>query len=74
MPVTIRGPIQIQNITTNGNVKFGDCMYISPKDVSRVFAGSGSLNTGIGINTNTAVNGTNYIDPDVIDQPITRNN
>ncbi|HEY2420100.1 MAG TPA: spore germination protein [Neobacillus sp.] len=69
MPVTICGPLQIQNVVTNGNVKFGDSIYISPKDVSKVFAGSGAINIGMGAITNTVVNSTNYIDPNVMDQP-----
>ncbi|WHY75154.1 spore germination protein [Neobacillus sp. WH10] len=74
MPVTIRGPLQIHNVVTNGNVKFGDSFFLTPKDVSKVFAGSGAVNIGIGAITNTVVNSTNYIHPDVIDQPNTGNN
>jgi spore germination protein PF len=69
MPVTICGPLQIHNVVTNGNVKFGDSIYLSPKDVSKVFAGSGAINIGMGAITNTVVNSTNYIDPNVMDQP-----
>jgi spore germination protein PF len=74
MPVTICGPLQIHNITTNAIVKFGDSAIISPKDHSKAFAGSGAFNSGIGVMTNTALNSTNFIDPDVIDQPIAGNN
>lgn len=74
MPVTISGPVQIHNVVTNGNVKFGDSIFLTPKDASRVFAGSGSINLGIGAITNTVLNSTNYIHPNVIDQPNARNN
>ena len=74
MPVTISGPLQIHNITTNAIVKFGDSSVLSPKDLSKVFIGSGAVNTAFGVMTNTAVNSTNLIEPDVIDQPIVRNN
>ncbi|MDQ0201868.1 spore germination protein [Neobacillus ginsengisoli] len=74
MPVTICGPLQIHNVTTNAIVKFGDSSVLSPKDQSRVFAGSGAINSAFGVMTNTAVNSTNFIDPDGIDQPIVRNN
>lgn len=74
MPVAICGPLRIHNVTTNAIVKFGDSSVLAPKDKSKVFAGSGAFNTGVGVMTNTAVNTTNFIDPDVIDQPNTGNN
>jgi spore germination protein PF len=74
MPVTIRGPLQIHNVTTYGIVKFGDSMTLTPKNVSKSFVGSGAFNTGGGVLINTAVNATNYIDPSGIDQPIVGNN
>jgi spore germination protein PF len=74
MPVTICGPLQIHNVTTFSLVKFGDSLALTPKTVSDTFAGSGAFNTGGAVIINTGVNATNYIDPDVIAQPIVGNN
>lgn len=73
MPVTIRGPVQIHAVTTNALVKFGDCFVLSPKGVSETSAGSGTFNTGYSAVTNNGVSCTNYINPNVIDQPISGN-
>ena len=74
MPATINGPLQIHHVTTNGIVKFGDSSVLTPKTTSKSFAGSGGFNTGGAVITNTGVNATNYIDPDVTDQAIAENN
>ncbi|HAM79877.1 spore germination protein [Ornithinibacillus bavariensis] len=69
---SIVGPIKINNVG-GGVVNFGDAFYLSPKSSSKTSAGSGSLNTGDFINTNTGANLTNPIDPDVNDQNQTAN-
>jgi spore germination protein PF len=74
MPVTICGPLQIHNVTTFAVVKFGDSLALTPKNVAKSSAGSGAFNTGGAVIINTGVSATNYIDPDIIDQPIAENN
>jgi spore germination protein PF len=74
MPVTIRGPLQIHNVTTFGIVKFGDSLALTPKNESKASAGPGAFNTGGGVIINTGVSATNYINPNVIDQRIAGNN
>ncbi|OIK10614.1 hypothetical protein BIV60_20555 [Bacillus sp. MUM 116] len=74
MPAIIGGPVIINNITGNGDVQFGDSLFNSPKVASKTPAGAGGFNTGVFIITNTGVSSTNFIDPNVIDQPITGNN
>jgi spore germination protein PF len=74
MPAIIGGPIQINTISGNGIVEFGDTLFISPKIASKTPAGSGGLNTGGIIITNSGLSSTNFIDPDGIDQPIVRDN
>lgn len=74
MPVTICGPLQIENATTFAHIKFGDSLVITPKNVSKSFAGSGTFNTGGAVMVNTGVNATSYIDPNIIGQPIAGNN
>jgi spore germination protein PF len=55
-------------------VEFGDSLVVSPKIASKTPAGAGAFNTAVYVVTNTALNSTNYIDPDVVDQPISGNN
>ncbi|MED3564216.1 spore germination protein [Bacillus xiapuensis] len=69
----ICGPITINNITGNGDVQFGNSLFNSPKVASKTPAGSGGFNTGAFILTNTVASATNFIDPNVIDQPLTGN-
>lgn len=74
MPAKINGPVTIDNITNDGDVQFGDLLFITPKIATKAQGGSGGFNTGGGIITNTLGSATNYISPSVIDKPITRNN
>ncbi len=74
MPAIIRGPVQIDAISVTGIVKFGDSFVLSPKGVSEASAGSGAFNNGFAAVINNGVNYTNYIDPNVNDQPIAGNN
>ncbi|MDQ6595061.1 spore germination protein [Bacillus salipaludis] len=74
MPAIINGPVSIDNITTDGNVKFGDSIFLTPKTDSKAYAGSGGFNSGGAVISNTGVNATNYVDPDVVDQPVYGNN
>ncbi|WP_129709706.1 spore germination protein [Priestia megaterium] len=51
-----------------GIVTFGDTYYVSPKSNTKSASGSGGGNTGVFVNTNSVVSGTNTIDPDFSDQ------
>ncbi|MDR4950430.1 spore germination protein [Neobacillus cucumis] len=73
MPAIINGPVAIANITGNGAVEFGDSLIVSPKVASKTPAGAGAFNTAVWSMTNTVFNITNYIDPDVTDQPMVGN-
>jgi spore germination protein PF len=72
MPAIV-GPVQIINVG-GGVIQFGDTFFISPKSASKSMSGSGAGNTGGFIITNTALSGTNTLDTNVTDQPITGNN
>ncbi|NRD76562.1 spore germination protein [Bacillus sp. BRMEA1] len=74
MPAIIGGPININNITGNGVVDFGDSLFISPKVASKTPGGAGGFNTGALVITNTGASATNYVDPSAIDQPVSGNN
>lgn len=69
---SIVGPIKINSVG-GGVVNFGDAFYVAPKSASKTSAGAGSFNTGDFIQTNSGLNATNFIDPDVADQDITAN-
>ncbi|MFL0475752.1 spore germination protein [Priestia sp. 179-F W1.4 NHS] len=70
-------PILIANVcipnVTGGIVTFGDTYYVSPKSNTKSASGAGGGNTGIFVNTNSGVSGTNTVDPDVSDQNSTGN-
>lgn len=62
------------NIVSNGSggvVQFGDAAAVSPSSASKTFAGAGSFLTGSLANSNTGLNATNTLDPNLIDQPVT---
>jgi spore germination protein PF len=65
-------PILIANVclpnVTGGIVTFGDVYYVSPKTNTKAASGAGGGNTGVFVNTNSGVSGTNTIDPDCSDQ------
>ncbi|AQX55862.1 spore germination protein [Priestia flexa] len=66
MPALI-GPVSITSVG-GGVVTFGDTFYVSPKSSSKTSTGSGAVNTGNFVNTNTGISGTNTLDPDFADQ------
>lgn len=74
MPANIFGSIQINTISGNGVVEFGDSLLVSPKAASKTPAGAGAINTALIVVTNNGLSNTNYIDPNVLDQPIFANN
>lgn len=71
MPAIV-GPIKLNSVS-GGVVNFGDAFYLSPKSTSKTNSGSGSLNTGDFINTNTGWSTTSPVDPDISDQNIAAN-
>ncbi|OIK14085.1 spore germination protein [Bacillus sp. MUM 13] len=69
----ITGPVQIINVG-GGVLQFGDSLVTSPKSAAKTIAGSGSVNSGGLILTINGINGSNVLDVNGIDQPITGNN
>ncbi len=69
---SIVGPIKINSVG-GGVINFGDSFYLAPKSTSKTAAGAGSFNTGDFICTNSGLNSTNPVDPDVNDQNVTAN-
>lgn len=72
MPAII-GPVQIVSVS-GGVVQFGDTAWVSPKASTKTYAGSGTFNTGGFIITNNGLSGTNVLDTNLVDQPISGNN
>lgn len=72
MPAII-GPVQIVNVG-GGVVQFGDAAFVSPKSSAKTFAGSGSINTGGFVVTNSGLSSTGVLDTNLIDQPMAGNN
>ncbi|MFB5282618.1 MULTISPECIES: spore germination protein [Peribacillus] len=68
----ITGPVQIFNM--DGTLQFGDAAVISPKSAAKSVNGSGSGNTGAIVFTASAINGSNVLDVNGVDQPIAGNN
>ncbi|SDN58294.1 spore germination protein [Bacillus sp. OK048] len=67
----IPGHLKIDTVS-GGLINFGNSVFISPKSSAKAFAGSGSDNTGIQINTFTGQSSTTTLDSDVVDQPIVK--
>ena len=74
MPANIYGPIQINVISASGVVEFGDTLVVSPKIASKTPAGACGFNYGIFTSAISGLSSTNYLDPNVIDQPVAGNN
>lgn len=72
MPAIV-GPVQIVNIG-GGIVQYGDSFFISPKSASKTTMGSGAGNTAGLVIANNFFSISNYVDPNLVDQPITGNN
>lgn len=69
MPAFV-GNIKIVSVGSGGVVQFGDAVVVSPKSASKTFAGSGSFVTGDVPVTNTGVNATNTLDPNLVDSSV----
>jgi spore germination protein PA len=66
----ILGALKVISVGSSGVVHIGDVLVIAPKSASKVFAGSGSFNTGDFPSTYNVVNSTNTNDPDIADSNI----
>lgn len=69
----ITGPIQIF-INNSGIFQFGDAAVVSPKSSGKTVAGSGAANVGAFVFTANGINGSNVLDANGVDQPISGNN
>ena len=69
----ITGPVQVYN-NSSGIFQFGDAAVISPKSTSKTVNGSGASNTGALVLTANGINGSNVLDVNGVDQPISGNN
>lgn len=70
MPSVV-GAVQVEN--NNGVSNFGDTLYVSPKSAAKTFNGSGAVNTGNFIITNSGVSATTVLEPHLADQNIVAN-
>jgi spore germination protein PF len=70
MPANIFGPVTINNIGGAAIVEFGDTVFISPKNASKSYHGSGSSNTGAQVINNNGISSTGTVQSSLIDQPI----
>ncbi|MEF2247225.1 spore germination protein [Paenibacillus sp. IITD108] len=70
MPAVV-GFVKIISVGSSSVIQFGDALEVCPTSNSKSYAGSGSFLTGSLTNSNTGVNATNSIDPDVQDNSTT---
>ncbi|MFC4777425.1 spore germination protein [Paenibacillus sp. GCM10023252] len=66
MPSVV-GFVKIVSVGSSSIIQFGDAVQLSPSSTSKTYAGSGSFLTGSLANSNTGLNATNTIDPDLQD-------
>lgn len=69
----ITGPVQVFN-NDSGIFQFGDAAVISPKSASKTVNGSGASNTAAIVFTANGINGSNVLDVNGVDQPVSGNN
>ncbi|TDQ42079.1 spore germination protein [Aureibacillus halotolerans] len=72
MPAIV-GAIKVLSIGEAGVFHVGDVFSISPKSVSKTFAGAGSFNTGNGLTVSSYLSATNTYDQDAVDQAMIGN-
>ncbi|GAA0429334.1 spore germination protein [Virgibacillus sp. AGTR] len=70
---SIIGPIKVNRVGRPAIINFGDSFYVAPKRASDTNSGSGSLNTGDFINSNSGFSTTNPYDSDINDKNVTSN-
>jgi spore germination protein PF len=68
------GPVTINNVGGSAIIEFGDTVFISPKNASKTYHGSGASNTGGQVTTINGVSSTATQQTDLIDQPIVKDN
>jgi spore germination protein PF len=71
---SIVGPVKITNVTSAGQVNFGDALNISPKNNSKSYGGSGTFATGDFHFHNEWISNTNTLDSDGVDETLAANN
>lgn len=74
MVAFIGGPLQIKTVAGSANLNFGGALFITPKNVSKNFLGSGGGHTAVVSFSFTGPSSTNTIDSDVLDQPVALDN
>lgn len=67
MPAIV-GVVQVINVGSSAVFNIGDVYKIMPISNAKTFAGSGSFNTGDGLNVTNYQSSTNTFDNDVADQ------
>ncbi|NBJ71368.1 spore germination protein [Clostridium sp. 1xD42-85] len=72
MPSIIRS-VKVNRVGIPGIINFGNSFYVAPKSASDTNTGSGSLNTGDFINSNSGFSSTNSYDADVNDKNMNSN-
>jgi hypothetical protein len=71
---TIVGPVELDSVSSAGQVNFGDLVNSSPKANSKLYMGSGSFPTGDFQSHNGWVSSTNTLDSNIKDGTIAANN
>jgi spore germination protein PF len=74
MVAFIGGPLHIKTIAGSANLNFGGALFITPKNVSKNFLGSGGGHTAVVSFNFTGPSSTNTIDSDLVDQPVVLDN
>lgn len=74
MAAFITGPLIIRTVAGSANVNFGGALFITPKNVSKNFLGSGGGHTSVVSFNAVGPSATNTIDADVVDQPVILDN
>jgi spore germination protein PA len=64
---SIVGAVSIISIDHSAIANFGDAVILSPKSVSKTFAGAGSFNTSDNMKNYVGFNATNANDPHIAD-------
>lgn len=70
----VGGPLILRTVAGNANVNFGGSLFITPKNVSKNFLGSGAGHTSVVSFNLTGASATNTLDTDVLDQPMALDN
>lgn len=74
MAAFIRGPLLIKTVAGSANINFGGALFVTPKNVSKNFLGSGGGHTSVVSFNIVGPSATNTLDQDVFDQPVAFDN